>query len=93
MTLLEIFKSIYSQEFDDLKTIYAKKPWSLESDAVIEDDPENCLVPPHLAEQGYDYFIEVFIALEFDEGVKQMTPSPTIDQRCQRLIEYATYDA
>jgi hypothetical protein len=43
---------------------------------------------------GYDYFLEIFIAREFLEDWKaSLGAEPSMSQTCARLIQYAVNDA
>lgn len=88
MTLLQVIKALDS--FDDEKTIYARKPWTIESEAIVDFEPESGGVPN--SAQGLDYFIEVFLAVEFMEDLPKLTFA-SYEKKCKRLIQYATNDA
>lgn len=81
-------------DFDEDDTIYVSEPWTVDSDAMVATEPEEGLVPAKAAKAGLTYFIEIFIAIEFTEAwVASLDEKPTLSAICQRLIEYATYDA
>lgn len=91
MNLMEITRLLH--ELDPEKTIYARRPWFTNSDAVIATETEGTLVPVELAEKGYEYFVEVHIAQEFMPDLSHIKPSFTLEQWCERLIQYAENDA
>lgn len=82
-------------DFDEDDTIYAAEPWTGDSDAMVATAPDDSIVPPKAAAKAVlTYFIEVFIAIEFTEAwVASQEEKPSLSAICQRLIEYATYDA
>ncbi|RUU50124.1 hypothetical protein [Mesorhizobium sp. M2C.T.Ca.TU.002.02.1.1] len=82
-------------DFDEEDTIYVSEPWTEDSDAMVATAPDDSIVPPKAAaEAGLTYFIEIFIAIEFTEAwVASQEEKPSLSAICQRLIEYATYDA
>src|SRR4051794_12266390 len=53
-------------ELDDEDTIYAREPWTKDSDAMVApDDPKaHYGIPPEAADAGMQYFLEVHIARE-----------------------------
>ena len=84
-------QKLYS--LDSEKTIYAKKPWFPETKVELREEPESGLIPDDLARQGYEYFLEVFIAKEVIPDLSHVEPSLTLEQWCERLIYYAKNDA
>jgi hypothetical protein len=85
-------------ELDDEDTIYAREPWTEDSDAMVaREDPDRKPygIPLEAAEAGLAYFLEVFIARdEVLEGwIASLDEKPTLTAICQQLIYYATYDA
>jgi hypothetical protein len=91
MTLLEITEKL--GELNREHTIYAAKPWSTNSAAVVAEEPQHGL-PGAAAEQGMSYFLEVFIARDFLDDWQATSPKKfSVQERCQRLIDYAINDA
>jgi hypothetical protein len=83
-------------ELDDEDTIYAREPWTKDSDAMValEDPKAQYGVPPEAAGAGMEYFLEVHIAREVVEGwLSNLDEKPTLAAICQRVIEYAINDA
>jgi len=92
MTLLEITEKL--GELDREQTIYAVKPWSPESAAVVDAEPQGGGVPREAAKLGMSYFLEVFIAQDFlDDWQVSLPKKPAAKERCKRLIDYAINDA
>lgn len=93
-TLIEIAAAY--KELDAEDTIFAKKPWTGQSEAVVMRDVDG-RVPDEAKSLGLDYFLEISITNEFlDAWVdwsRTQGAEPTLEQKCQRLIQYATYDA
>jgi len=88
ITLLEMAKNLLT--LDRELTIYAAKPWTPESAAILAEQD---------ARPGYStapkgrmtYFIEVFIAQDFLETWMKRD-KPSAREVCERLIHYAVYD-
>lgn len=85
-------------ELDGEDTIYAREPWTEDSDAMVaREDPDRKPfgIPLEAAEAGMQYFLEVFIARdEVLEGwIASLDEKPTLAAICRRLIEYAINDA
>ena len=75
-------------------TIYVQEPWSYESNAIVECEPDEGGLPEKAKAAGLVYFIEVAIAREFLDGwVGNLANPPTVDEKCARLIQYAVNDA
>ena len=92
MKLSEVIASL--SRFDDEDTIYATEPWTADSDALVMHEPDAGGVPELAAQKGMTYVIEVFIALEFLEGWQANEKRLlSLEERCARLIYYATYGA
>ena len=91
-TLLEIVRKLGS--LDDELTIYARKPWTLESDAILEIEQHEGGLPLRARDGGFAYFLEVFIAQDLlgDRSRTKLAP-PTDEEVCALLIHYATHDA
>ncbi|HTC95499.1 MAG TPA: hypothetical protein VK699_18785 [Terriglobales bacterium] len=92
MTLLEAIRDLGS--FEEGSTIYAAEPWTAESQAIIAPEPDTGGLPTEAQTLGLKYFLEVFIARDFLEGwVGGLDAEPTQQEKCARLIQYATTDA
>lgn len=85
MQLGEIIE-IVDREADGL-CIVAKKPWTAVSEAQMVRLTDDFRVPAQAVEQGYDYFLEVSVALdEVLAGVEQVL---TKEQRFNAVLYYA----
>lgn len=92
MNLSEILARL--SEFNDEDTIYAKEPWSEDSEAMVVPEPADGSVPKEAEDNGLSYFIEVFIAKEFLEGlVNHKERHTSLSEKIERLIQYADSDA
>jgi hypothetical protein len=49
---------------DDELVVFAKKPWSAASEALIAPLDHDLRVPKSIADQGFQYFIDVPVAKE-----------------------------
>lgn len=91
-TLREIVATL--DVLDDELTIYARKPWSPDCEAVVAREPDEGGLPQEAEEKSMAYFLEVFLAQEFlSSWVAAQPEPPSIDQQCDRLAQYAQYDA
>lgn len=91
MRLMEVTRRIH--ELDAEQTIYAKRPWTPDSEARIALEEAGKLVSSALANEGYEYFLEVDIARDIVPSLSYVEPSYTLEQWCIRLIGYAENDA
>jgi hypothetical protein len=90
MKIMELARQLHS--LDSEKTIYAKKPWTCESEVQLLIEPEDGSLPSELSD-GFEYFLEIFIALDVIPNLLHVEPSFTLEQWSERLIEYADNDA
>jgi hypothetical protein len=87
MSLLQVVRELAALDRDS--TIYAAKPWALNSKAVVRRESDKG--QPFC---GGDYFLEVFIAQDLlRDWEKGLSKQITDEQRCARLIQYAIADA
>jgi hypothetical protein len=86
-SLREVVRTI--AQIDDELTIYVAPEWSPDSRATIEREPEGGGLPPRAASSGMRYFLEVSVAKEVLEGLKDLD----LEGRTERLIRYAVTDA
>lgn len=75
---------------DDL-VVFAKRPWDLDSEAVIATLDSNYCVPADIREAGFEYFIDAPIAREVLEVFGSREPFP--EQIQKLLLFYAENDA
>jgi hypothetical protein len=90
---MKLFKIV--QELDALdneRTIYAAKPWTENSTAIVLREPEEA--PIEAEKLGLQYFLEVSVTRDFiEDWIASLDTVPTFQQKCIRLIQYATNDA
>jgi hypothetical protein len=92
MTLLEAVESLDS--LDDENTIYAAEPWTETSHAITVAEPNGRFPAPQATNAGLRYFLEVSIARDFLDGwTMNVAQAPSLQEKCARLIKYATDDA
>jgi hypothetical protein len=93
MKLIEAISDLAS--LDDDHTIYAAEPWTPDSEVVLAEQPEGGRDLPEEAKRlGMEYFLEVFIARDFlEDWLVGLETEPTLEEKCQRIIEYAINDA
>ena len=88
MTLLQALDQLLGE--DDLYTVFAKRPWSADADAVIAKLTETNATPPELTAAGYTYFLEADVAREILEGRTGELLSR--DQALSLLLYYGEFD-
>ncbi|WP_315728978.1 MULTISPECIES: hypothetical protein [unclassified Bradyrhizobium] len=76
---------------DDNAVIFARKPWTRQSDAYVAPLDHDFRVPETIKKLGLDYFLEVNIAKEVLEVFGERMP--TADQVCDLILFYAENDA
>jgi hypothetical protein len=91
MYLIEVVDNLNS--FDEADTIYAARPWTSHSQAIVAPEPSSGL-PPEAVTRSLVYFLEINVAREFVGGwAKSFADQPTPEAICDRLIQYAVNDA
>lgn len=88
MNLTDIVENL--ENVDDTLCIVAKKPWTAASESRLVWLTVNSRVPSEILAEGYQYFLEVSVAL--DEVVSGW-PTLSLDKRVQLIIYYAENDA
>lgn len=92
MKLIEAISKLDS--LDSEATIYAAKPWKYESEVWVGVEPEEGGLPEEAKVRGLDYFLEVFIAQEFmEDWNSSLGRQPSLEMKCDRIIDYASFDA
>lgn len=92
MTLLDAVERLDS--LDDDSTIYAAEPWTEASHAITVTEPDRRFPAAQLTRVGLRYFLEVSIARDFLDGwTTNVAQAPSLQEKCARLIKYATNDA
>lgn len=90
--LVEIVAGLAS--YDAELTIYAIRPWTCDSTALVAREPGLGGLPPEAESCGAVYFIEVLLAKELvDDWTSAEARVTSVRERCERLIEYAEDDA
>lgn len=90
-TLLQIIDGLHGS--DDDATIYAIEPWRKDSPALLVSEESH---EPFKVVGGtkYTYFLEVSLSKQFlSEYTTHAEQSPSLEQKCERLIQYAIDDA
>lgn len=72
---------------DDTRTIVAKRPWTANSEARLVSLIDECRVPVEVLSEGFEYFLEVDIALDEVLGELAIRLSPA--QRVAAVVFYA----
>jgi hypothetical protein len=90
MTLREAVDQV--GQLDDDKVIFARRPWTLDTEAEIGTlDDENLGVPEAIRSRGLEYFLDVPVAKEVLEVFGDR--EPTVEQTRTLLLFYAEHDA
>jgi hypothetical protein len=73
------------------QVVFARRPWRLDSEALIGRLDQNLRVPKPIADQGFAYFIDAPVAKEVLGvfGSRQASPQ----ERRDLLLYYAEHDA
>jgi len=91
MTLREAIRDLAS--FDKEDAIFAVFPFTEESESYVLPEPESGLAKD-IEKPGFKYFMTVFVASDFlEDWAASLSVEPTLEEKCQRLIRYATTDA
>ena len=95
MTLAELIQQLRS--LNDELTIYAEASpqWQPASKAVARLNLDNTTQPINVDGVQLEYLLEVFLAKEVIEGWSEWHggQTPSVEQMCEAVIYYATYDA
>lgn len=82
---------IASLSADDTRTIVAKRPWTANSEARLVLLTDEYRVPSDVLSEGFEYFLEVDIAVNEVLGDRANRLSPA--QRIAAVVFYAENDA
>jgi hypothetical protein len=82
-TLYKLLSEI--ETLDQDASIYARKPWTLDSHAILVDSMKTTTEPIG----DFEYLLDVGVVVETFENVKFQS----LDSKCERLIRYAITDA
>ncbi len=89
MKLFEVIGKLESLGSE--QCIVAKRPWSADAEAELVKLTENYRIPGAALSAGYEYFLEVSVAL--DDVLDGLGDRLTSDQRVEAVIFYAENDA
>ena len=89
MQLRDIIDNLES--VDDSLCIVAKRPWKSDSEALLVQLTDDYRIPSETTELGYEYFLEVSVAL--DEVLDGLNSALSSDQRVAAVLYYAENDA
>ncbi|AVA34643.1 MULTISPECIES: hypothetical protein [Cupriavidus] len=89
MNLASIIADLESA--DSTLTIVAKRPWTANSDARLVSLTDEYSIPGNVLQEGFEYFLEVSIAL--DEVLGEFAGRLSSDQRVAAIVYYAENDA
>lgn len=90
--LFEIVKDL--EILNSENAIYAEKPWTENSIALVLPEPESGELPAEAKDLDLNYFLKVSIAMNFIRDlVTNSDTIPSLQQKCLRLIQYAINNA
>lgn len=89
-TLIELIGKVDQMDPEDV--ICAKREWRPDSEARAFRLTEDLRVPEDAKTAGYEYFLEVDVIRQVLEEFAG-NPNASLEQKCQRVIHYAIYDA
>jgi hypothetical protein len=89
MILRDVLIKVDTLDRDDV--IFARRPWTLASECVVRPLDSEFGVPLDLKEAGFEYFLDVPVALEVLEVFGDKPP--TEDEKLRILLHYAQNDA
>jgi hypothetical protein len=88
--LIDLIVSIAQMDAEDV--IFAKPNWQPESEARVFRLTEDYRVPEEAKELGYEYFLEVDVIRQVLEEFRERADA-SLEAKCRRVVDYATYDA
>lgn len=77
--------------FEEMATICARRPWSAEAECVVIMLDRGGGVPKDTTAAGFEYFLDVHVALEVLDVFEERTP--TTDEKVRLIVHYAEHDA
>jgi hypothetical protein len=93
-TLRDVVKWLEAAEESEvsMKTICLRAPWTADSEARVVELDEESRLPPDALSDGFEYFLETFVALEVLDGLRNRRVVSTEDA-CNLILYYAENDA
>jgi hypothetical protein len=92
ITLIKLIQRL--EAIDNKSTIYAAKPWTENSRALVLSEPESEELPPGAKKLGLKYFLGISIARDFPEDLAaNLNTELTIQQKFARLLQHPIQDA
>ncbi|WP_437600224.1 hypothetical protein WMF28_01535 [Sorangium sp. So ce590] len=88
--LLDLIAKIDQMDREDM--ICVKPEWRPDSEASVFRPTEDYRVPDEAKVLGYEYFLEVDTIRQILEEFRSR-PDASLNEKCERIIHYATYDA
>ncbi len=90
MTLQDALNGL--DKLDDDDVIFARRPWTAESEAEIGRFDASSRIPAEQTSRSLEYFLEVFVAREdVLDGIEAYSLTPA--ERNALIIYYAEFDA
>jgi hypothetical protein len=88
VTLIQVIRDF--DFLDQQSTVFAAKPWTADSQAIVARVPDGGGLPEEAQELGLTYFLEVAVARKHLRAwAKGRGRDATLQEQCARLIQYA----
>lgn len=93
MTIREAVARLSDYDDED-HLIFAAKPWTADSEAMIVVTPDDNSEPEDVKGTNLKYLLETFIAIEVIEDFESgLGREPSLEEKVARVIEYSINDA
>lgn len=91
MTLIDAIRQ--AETLDPEATIYASEPWTENTEVIVTVESPTGDLPDAAVEMAMVYFLEVSVVHDLLEDMRRSSELVTPQQKCKRIIDYATNDA
>ena len=93
-TLRDVVKWLEAEESEvSTKTICLRSPWNADAEARVVEQDEKGGLPLNVLSDGLKYFLEISVAVEVLEVLRDRPTRSTSEDACRLLLYYAEYDA
>jgi len=89
MKLIDVIAGL--DDISEETFICVRRPWNNDAEALLVPFTDDLGIPAEVKAQGFEYFLEVYIAREILEGFMQR--GPTLEQVTDFVTYYADNDA
>lgn len=88
--LIELIANVDQMDAEDV--LFIKPDWQPESEARVFRLTDDYRAPDEAKALGYEYFLEVDVIRQVLEEFRNRADA-SLEEKCRRIIHYATYDA